>query len=147
MKSVSCIPSLQEYRWALTIPSQYFSISLLSVINKKVDSHLNRNNLLSNKQYGFCTFTFTADILTVIMNTISEGLDNKILDISKAFEKVSYKEWLHNLCSYGISGRVFSVLKSFLTSKSCYRLVLLCHAINAGVPKDRFSDQPSIYFT
>lgn len=67
-----------------------------SIIKRVVDP-LNRNNFLSNNQYGFCSSMFTA-ILTVI--THSEMLDNKFimsaisLDISKATDKVWLEEWL-----------------------------------------------------
>lgn len=49
--------------------SQYQFISILSVISKlisnKVNDHLNRNNLLSDKQYGFHFSRFTANILSL----------------------------------------------------------------------------------
>ena len=39
------------------------------------------------------------------------------LDISKAFEQVWHKGLLCKLSSYGISGRVHSIIKSFLTGR------------------------------
>ena len=65
-----------------------------SVINKAVISHLDKNKLLSDNQYGFRSSRSTADILTVITHRVSEALDKGretrtvALDISKAFDRV-----------------------------------------------------------
>ena len=134
-------------------PSQYRPISLLSVmsklfesvINKAVISHLDRNKLLSDNQYGFRSSRSTADILTVITHRVSEALDKGretrtvALDISKAFDRVWHKGLLHKLSSYGISGDVLAIIKSFLSDRSL-RVVVNgqtseAHKINAGVPQ------------
>ena len=134
-------------------PAQYRPISLLSVIsklfesviNKRILDHLNRNNLLSDVQYGFRSARSTADVLTVITHRISEamamGNHSRViaLDISKAFDKVWHKGLLLKLSSYGISGKVLAVIKSFLSGRSL-RVVVNgqsshAHSINAGVPQ------------
>ena len=107
--------------------------------------HLNKSKLLSDVQYGFRSSRSTADVLTVITHRISRALDSNLdarvvtLDISKAFDKVWHKGLLHNITSYGIKGRVYSVLKSFLTGRSM-KVVLNgqssnIYLINAGVPQ------------
>ena len=134
-------------------PSQYRPISLLSVISKIFESilnrhilnHLSKNNLLVDVQYGFRSARSTADVLTVISHRISEALDSTYdaraiaLDISKAFDQVWHKGLLHKLSSYGISGRVHSIIKSFLSGRSMKVVVngqsSKVHAINAGVPQ------------
>ena len=132
-------------------PSQYRPISLLSVISKlfealindKIIDHLERNNLLSDIQYGFRSSRSTADVLTVITHRISramaEGHHSRVaaLDISKAFDKVWHKGLLLKLSSYGISGRLLAVIGSFLSGRSL-RVVIngqssQAHLINAGV--------------
>ena len=66
----------------------------------------------------------TSDVLTVITHIKSRALDSNlearviILDNSKAFDKVWHKGLLHKITNYGIKGRVYSVLKSFLTGRS-----------------------------
>lgn len=64
-----------------------------------------------------------------------------ILDILKTFNKV----WLHKLSSYNITGRVFSVIKSFLSGRSM-KVVngqsSEAHEINVGILQS-----PLIYST
>ena len=61
------------------------------------------------------------------------------LDISKAFDKVWHAGLLHKLKSYGVSGSLFSIIKSFLTGRKI-KIVLdgrssSLYSINAGVPQ------------
>ena len=85
--------------------------------------NLEKSSLLSDVQYGFRSSRSTADILTVISDRISRSLDVSLetrtvaLDISKAFDKVWHKGLLLKLRSYGISGKILSLLKSFLTDR------------------------------
>ena len=132
-------------------PSQYRPISLLSVIsklleaviNQRVLAHLSKNNLLSDKQYGFRSSRSTADALTVFTHRISQALyvnrDVRAvaLDISKAFDKVRHKGLLLKLACYGISGNLLAVIESFLSNRSLQVVVIGqtsdAHKINAGV--------------
>ena len=94
-----------------------------SIINNFLISNLERSSLLSDVQYGFHSSRSTADILTVITERISRSLDLSFqprsiaLDISKAFDKVWRKELLHKLQSYGITGKILAVIKSFLSNR------------------------------
>ena len=61
------------------------------------------------------------------------------LDISKAFDKVWHAGLLHKLKAYGISGRVFDIVESFLSDRRI-KVVLdgqssVQWLINAGVPQ------------
>ena len=61
------------------------------------------------------------------------------LDIFKAFDRVWHADFLHKLRSYGISGQIFGLIFSFLSSKRL-RLVLdgkssREYPVNAGVPQ------------
>ena len=134
-------------------PSKYRPISLLciiskifeSVLNRHVIKYLSKNNLLSDVQYGFRSARSTADVLTVITHRISEALDSSFdgrviaLDISKAFDQVWHKGLFRKITSYGISGRVYSIIKSFLSGRKM-RVVVNGQSsevfdINAGVPQ------------
>ena len=101
--------------------------------------------MLSDLQYGFRSCRSTADILTVITHRISDALDRGFetrtiaLDISKAFDKVWHAGLLHKLTSYGISGKVFAIVKSFLSDRSLKVVIngqaSEARSINAGVPQ------------
>ena len=113
-------------------PSNYRPISLLSIISKVFESTINKhlknyldtNLLLIDSQYGFRSSRSTADVLTVITDRISRTLDKGFdaraiaLDISKAFDKVWHKGLLLKLSSYGVSGRILGIIKSFLSGRS-----------------------------
>ena len=61
------------------------------------------------------------------------------LDISKAFERVWYAGFLHELKSYGISGQIFGLISSFLSNR--WLQVVLDgnssqeYPVNAGIPQ------------
>ena len=59
------------------------------------------------------------------------------LDISKAFDRVWHAGLLQKLRSYGISGKIFGIISSFLSNR-CLRVVLAGkssqeYPVNAGV--------------
>ena len=61
------------------------------------------------------------------------------LDTSKAFDGVSHASLLHKLKSYEISGKIFSLISSFLSNRRL-RVVLdgkssQEYSVNAGVPQ------------
>lgn len=102
----------------LSSSSRYRHTRLLYIISntlKNVADHLNRSNFISDKKYGFRFSRSIADLLS--FQRISEALDSKditreiALHILKSI--VSHRVLLHKLSSYGISGRVFAVIKSF----------------------------------
>ena len=134
-------------------PSNYRPISLLSIISKVFESTINKhlknylgtNLLLIDSQYGFRSSRSTADVLTVITDRISRTLDKGFdaraiaLDISKAFDKVWHKGLLLKLSSYGVSGHILGIIKSFLSGRSL-RVVINGQSskmffLNAGVPQ------------
>ena len=113
-------------------PGNYRPISLLPIISKIFESviksvivnHLESQNLLSDKQYGFRSSRSTADLLTVITEKIYRALDNcgearvVALDISKAFDRVWHAGLLQKLASHGISGNILKIIKSFLQDRA-----------------------------
>ena len=160
--SESCFPSCWKTASVVPIfknqgdrasPLNYRPISLLniiskvfeSLINKSLVSHLESNGLFSDAQYGFRSKRSTADLLTVITERISASLDKKgearlvALDISKAFDRVWHPGLLHKLRSYGISGKIFDTIKSFLSDRKL-RVVLdgqhsSTYVVTSGVPQ------------
>ena len=71
-----------------------------------------------NFQYGFRSSRSTADLVTVVTDTIarvfkrSGATQAAALHISKVFDRV-WNADLHKLKSYGISGKMFGVISSF----------------------------------
>ena len=134
-------------------PGNYRPISLLPTISKVFESlmnaamtdHFESLGLLSDRQYGFRSSRSTADLLTVITERLLRALDKcgeariVALDISKAFDKVWHAGLLHKLSSYGISGKLLSVIKSFLLGRRL-NVVLdgqksKTYPISSGVPQ------------
>ncbi|CAE1168972.1 unnamed protein product [Acanthosepion pharaonis] len=116
-----------------------------ALINVEVVNHLTSHDLLSDKKYGFRFARSTADVLTAITETVYQALQNNeearavALDISKAFDRVSYVGLLRKLQGYGIPGRLFDLIQSFLSNREL-KVVLngfssSSYPTNAGVPQ------------
>ena len=99
----------------------------------------------SDVQYGFRSCRSTADLLTVVSDRIPRAFNRSgatqavALDISRAFDRVWHAGLLHKLKSYGISGKIFSLISSFLSSRRL-RVVLdgkssQEYPVNVGVPQ------------
>ena len=83
--------------------------------------------------------------LTIVSDRIARAFSRSgasravTLDISKAFDKVWHADLLDKLESYGISGQIFGLISSFLSSR-WIRVVLEGkssqeYPVNAGVPQ------------
>ena len=97
-------------------PENYRPISLTSpflkimerVIVEKLNSHLKLNNLISDHQHGFRINRSTVSQLVVIHNYIQSALDRGIpidiilIDLLKAFDRISLRKLIHCLEVYGI---------------------------------------------
>ena len=94
-----------------------------SLINLAIVRHLVNAKLLSDRQYGFRQARSTADILTVVSERMYHTLDKAgearavALDISKAFDKVWHKGLLLKIRSYGITGQLLNIIRSFLNKR------------------------------
>ena len=77
----------------------------------------------SNLQYGFRCSQSTADLLTVVSDTMAGAFNRSgatqaiALDISKGFDRVWHTGLLHKLKSYRISGQIFGLISSFLGNR------------------------------
>ena len=77
----------------------------------------------SDFQYSFGSFRPTADLVTVLSDTIAKAFNMSgatravTLDISKAFNMVWHAGLLHKLKSYRISGHTFSLISSFFSNR------------------------------
>ena len=131
----------------------YRPVSFISVVSKvfeklvnnRIVDHLEKCGLFSDFQYGFRSSRSTADLLTVVSDRIARAFNRSVatravaLDISKVSDRVWHAGLLQKLKSYGISGRTFGFLSSFLSNRRL-RVVLdgkssQEYPVNAGAPQ------------
>ena len=137
------------------MPNNYRPISLVSVIskvtetiiNKQLLSHLERNSLLSDFQFGFCLEHSSADLLCLVTDKMYQSLEghgetNVIgADISKAFDRVWHLSIAGKFSSYGIHQSTTTWSKSLLNNCRICAMVDSTQSdsdffkINAGVPQ------------
>jgi len=150
-KTASVIPV--HKRDSKSNPSMYRPISLLCIISKimeaavqnQLQKHLLGNQLISDRQFGFRPHHSTADILTILTQEWSNSLDrgNEVrliaLDIKGAFDKVWHNGLCSKLMAKGVSGKLLTWIRSYLTDRSI-KVVLSgqsssTSSINASVPQ------------
>lgn len=112
-------------------PGHYRPIALTSIFSKVFERaflkhflpYLTNNNLIYKYQAGFLpghsTLHQLLEIYHKIVTNLVDGLNTTFIfcDISKAFERVSHPATLLKLESYGISPKIISWFKSFLTGR------------------------------
>ena len=155
----------EMWKWGNVLPTHkkesrqlkknYRPISLLPICGKifkkiifdSIYKHFTDNKLLTPNQSGFRPGDSTINQLLYITNKIysaSEDYPSRetravFLDISKAFDKVCHEGLIFKLKSYGISGGLLNLIKSYLSNRK-QRVVLngKCSEwslIGAGVPQ------------
>ena len=109
----------------------YRPISLTSIVCKVMEGiirdvlmkYLTLNNLISKWQHGFvpkkCCTTNLLETLDLITYELARGncVDEILLDLAKAFDKVPHKRLLLKLRAYGFSDDILAWFKSFLTKR------------------------------
>ena len=145
-----------------TIPSNYRPISLLEVpgkiyekiLNKRLLTHLETNNLLPPNQHGFRKHRSTDTALAVTTEIISDALANKnqcclvLRDVSKAFDKVWHNGLRYKLHHLNIPSDFTRILSNYLENRTAY-IALNNHDgptfdIYSGVPQGS-SISPTLY--
>ena len=80
------------------------------LVNNRIVDHLEKRSLFSDLQFGFRSFSSTADLVTVMSDRIARAFNRSgatravALDISKAFDTVWHVIVLRKPKSCGISG-------------------------------------------
>ena len=113
-------------------PSSYRPISLTShmgklletIINKRLNYHLEENNLLNQKQAGFRKNRQTLDQLLALENAIQTSkINGKVLgaiflDLEKAYDTMWRGGVLKNLKEMKIKGKMYNYIQSFIKDRT-----------------------------
>lgn len=116
-----------------------------TAVKDQLKEHLEDNNILYNKQYGFRSKSNTQTALFDMVSSIQSRLDRKqntsaiFFDLSKAFDTVDLPILLNKLSRIGIGGTVHNWFKSFLTQRKQYvqydSQMSTIKPIDCGVPQ------------
>lgn len=135
---------LKNYRPVSNLP--YLSKVLEKVVSKRLDEHLDTNNLFDPLQSAYRARHSTETALTRVNHDINDALDKQssavlvLLDLSAAFDVIDHDILLKRLThSYGISGSALEWITSYLTDR--YQSVVIGsvtsdkHELTFGVPQ------------
>jgi hypothetical protein len=112
-------------------PGNYRPVSLTCIlcklleklIRKEIMAHMNINNLLSDKQFGFLAGRSTTLQLLKVMDEWTDILDRGdfvdviYLDFMKAFDTVPHKRLINKCLSYGLSKQIVTWVENFLSNR------------------------------
>jgi hypothetical protein len=115
-----------------TVPDNYRPISLISAFGKilekvvalELKNHLECNNLIYQKQFGFQKGLSTEHNLVHLVNYVSKALNDNtfcvgiFLDIKKAFDVVPHDLLVQKLNKMGIDNNELAWFKSYLSNRS-----------------------------
>lgn len=115
----------------LTDLVNYRPISLLSCFNKVVEkiiakrmwAHLDKNDILLSRQFGFRKGKSCEDAASGLLQAVTDALESGqtcvgvFLDISKAFDTVNHGRLICKMSKMGFSGRTIDLLGSYLTGR------------------------------
>ena len=136
--------------------------SFKKLVNNRLVNNLEKCALLSNFHYGFRSSQSFADLLritvriTVRILLVSvritytfnrSGATRAVpLDMTKVFDRIWHADLLHKFKSYGVSGQVFDLIPSFLSSRRLQPVLdgksSQEYPANSGVPLGSIYDLP-----
>ena len=123
-----------------SVVSKFFE----KLVNSRIVDHLGKCGFFSNFQYDFRSSKLTANLLTIISDTIVKAFDRSgatwtvAIYISNAFDRVWHANLLQNLMSHAISEQIFRLISSFLSNR---RL----HSVLEGKPSQEYPIHATVF--
>lgn len=126
-------------------PGNYRPITIIPILSKifekamyiRLNNFFTKHNILHPHQYGFRKGSSTSLACFDLVKYVSESLNNRtpiisiFLDMSKAFDFVSHQKLLHKLENYGVRGKAYEWLQSYLKDrKQCTEISQVVHNHN-----------------
>ena len=122
-----------------------FSKILEKIVSTRLDSFIEKHNILTDSQYGFRTGRSTNMALMELAEKLTSSIQNKdyvigiFLDLKKAFDTIAFDILLEKMERYGIRGIGLSWLKSYIENRQQYVQIdeykSACSNITCGVPQ------------
>ena len=115
-------------------PCNYRPVNLTSVVGKllekilrdRICTHLELNNLISDRQHGFVRrrlcLTNLVEFFEEVIKMIDEGraVDVVCMDFSKAFDKVPHGRLVQKVKSHGIKGELARWVQNWLGHRKSF---------------------------
>ena len=132
-----------NYRPVSLLPQ--FSKILEKIFQIRLEKFIDRNNIISESQYGFRRNCSTNLAIIDVIEEITSSLDKKkksvgiFIDMKKAFDTIDHDIVLNKLHHYGIRGIVNEWIQSYLTNRTQYvqmkEYSSVLQSIKCGVPQ------------
>lgn len=118
------VKNIQNYRPISSLPilSKVFE----KILHSQLSIHLEKNNLLSERQFGFRKHHSTEQMLLTLLETWLTKLDSSTpcyisaisIDVSKAFDSINHSILLKMLPSFKLTQSTTALIESYLSNRS-----------------------------